>query len=50
MSVDIPVIDVCNPHQAKQVLEKHLDVGFFLPCKMVVYEEKILNILPLLIK
>ncbi|WP_040212868.1 DUF302 domain-containing protein [Clostridium polynesiense] len=33
------VLEVCNPHKAKEVLEKHLDVGYFLPCKVVVYED-----------
>lgn len=33
------ILEVCNPSQAKQVLEKHIEVGFFLPCKMVVYED-----------
>lgn len=34
------ILEVCNPHKAKEVLSKHLDVGYFLPCKLVVYEEK----------
>lgn len=33
------ILEVCNPHKAKEVLIKHLDVGYFLPCKLVVYEE-----------
>ena len=33
------ILEVCNPTQAKQVLEKHIEVGYFLPCKMVVYED-----------
>lgn len=33
------ILEVCNPSQAKQVLEKHIEVGYFLPCKMVVYED-----------
>jgi len=33
------ILEVCNPHKAKEVLSKHLDVGYFLPCKLVVYEE-----------
>lgn len=35
---DYVVLEVCNPLQAKSILEKNLDVGFFLPCKLVVYE------------
>jgi len=34
------ILEVCNPSQAKQVLEKNIEVGFFLPCKMVVYEDQ----------
>lgn len=33
------VLEVCNPKQAKEVLDKHIEVGYFLPCKMVVYED-----------
>lgn len=33
------ILEVCNPSQAKQVLEKHIEVGYFLPCKIVVYED-----------
>jgi len=34
------ILEVCNPSQAKQVLEKNIEVGYFLPCKMVVYEDQ----------
>ena len=33
------VLEVCNPKQAKEVLEANIEVGFFLACKMVVYED-----------
>jgi uncharacterized protein (DUF302 family) len=33
------ILEVCNPQKAKEVLTKHIDVGYFLPCKIVVYEE-----------
>lgn len=33
------ILEVCNPKQAKEVLERNIEVGFFLPCKMVVYED-----------
>ena len=33
------ILEVCNPKQAKEVLDKHLEVGYFLPCKIVVYEK-----------
>lgn len=34
------VLEVCNPKVAKQVLEHNPLVGYFLPCKIVVYEDK----------
>ncbi|OLN32787.1 DUF302 domain-containing protein [Desulfosporosinus metallidurans] len=34
------VLEVCNPKQAKEVLDRHIEVGYFLPCKMVVYEKE----------
>ena len=33
------ILEVCNPHKAKEVLTRHIDVGYFLPCKVIVYEE-----------
>lgn len=33
------VFEVCDPKQAKEVLETHIEVGYFLPCKVVVYEK-----------
>ncbi|ARU60320.1 hypothetical protein CBW65_04015 [Tumebacillus avium] len=33
------VLEVCNPVEAKRVLEQNLLVGYFLPCKIVIYEE-----------
>lgn len=33
------VLDVCNPKIAKNVLDKQIEVGYFLPCKVVVYEK-----------
>jgi uncharacterized protein (DUF302 family) len=33
------VLEVCNPKAAKEVLEQNHMVGYFLPCKMVVYED-----------
>lgn len=32
------ILEVCNPQKANEVLSKHIDMGYFLPCKMVVYE------------
>jgi len=34
---DFKVLEVCNPKAAKEVLEIELEAGYFLPCKMVVY-------------
>ena len=34
------VLEVCNPKQAKEVLEIQVEVGYFLPCKVVVYEKE----------
>ncbi len=33
------VLEVCNPKLAKEILDISQDVGYFLPCKVVVYEE-----------
>ena len=37
---DMPfrILEVCNPHEAKRVLTQNPMVGYFLPCKIVVYE------------
>ncbi len=34
------VLEVCNPVEAKLVLEQNALVGYFLPCKVVVYEDQ----------
>ncbi|KPU27205.1 hypothetical protein TR13x_06480 [Caloranaerobacter sp. TR13] len=34
------IFEVCNPKKAKEVLETYLEVGYFLPCKVVVYEKE----------
>lgn len=33
------ILEVCNPEEANRVLSEDLLVGYFLPCKIVVYEE-----------
>lgn len=33
------VLEVCNPVKAKEILDIQIEVGYFLPCKVVVYEE-----------
>lgn len=39
-STNFEVLEVCNPGPAKEVLEKNIEVGYFLPCKVVVYEKE----------
>src|SRR5699024_6424791 len=33
------VLEVCNPKEANDILEKNSLVGYFIPCKIVVYED-----------
>jgi len=33
------IFGVCNPHQAKKVLEANLEISTPLPCRISVYEE-----------
>lgn len=33
------VLEVCSPKEAQYMLTKNHMVGYFLPCKMVVYED-----------
>lgn len=39
-NTNFKVLEACNPPKAKKVLDAHLEAGFFLPCKMVVYENE----------
>lgn len=41
MDFDTPytVLEVCNPKEAQRVLYENLLVGYFLPCKIVIYED-----------
>jgi uncharacterized protein (DUF302 family) len=34
------VLEVCNPHEAQRILNENKMVGYFLPCKMVVYDDE----------
>ncbi len=34
------VLEVCNPHQAKKVLESDMAISNALPCRISVYEEQ----------
>lgn len=42
-NIDFPnnfkILEVCNPQKANEVLSNHIEVGYFLPCKVVVYEK-----------
>jgi uncharacterized protein (DUF302 family) len=33
------VVEVCNPHKAKAVLEENMSISTALPCRISVYEE-----------
>ncbi|PYZ93985.1 hypothetical protein CR194_00110 [Salipaludibacillus keqinensis] len=33
------ILEVCNPHDAKEILSMSKLAGYFLPCKVVVYED-----------
>jgi len=33
------IFEVCNPHQAKRVLETNLEISTALPCRISVYKE-----------
>ena len=33
------IFEVCNPHQAKKLLEANLEISTALPCRISVYEE-----------
>lgn len=37
--VPFKIFEVCNPHRAKEALEANILVGYFLPCKIVVFEK-----------
>lgn len=32
------MMDVCNPATASEILEKNIEMGYVLPCKVVIYE------------
>jgi uncharacterized protein (DUF302 family) len=33
------IFEVCNPHQAKRVLEANLEISTALPCRISLYQE-----------
>ena len=38
-SPECRIFEVCNPHQAKKVLEANLEISTALPCRISLYEE-----------
>ena len=36
---DCLIVEVCNPHQAKKVLEKNPEISTALPCRIAIYRE-----------
>lgn len=38
-SDDFIVLEVCNPKEAQNMLTQNKMVGYFLPCKIVVYDD-----------
>ncbi|MGY5149860.1 MAG: DUF302 domain-containing protein [Candidatus Nitrosopumilus sp. bin_68KS] len=41
------LMEVCNPHLAKQVLETNPDLGLLLPCTIAVYQKNNENFISL---
>jgi len=37
---EFKVLEVCNPMEAQKVLTENQMAGYFLPCKIVVYEDQ----------
>ena len=37
---DFLIFEVCNPKEAKEVLSENKLMGYFLPCKIVLYTEE----------
>lgn len=33
------ILEACNPSKAKKVLDAEIEAGYFLPCKMAVYDK-----------
>ena len=44
---DYKLMEVCNPHLAKQVLEANPDLGLLLPCTIAVYQKNNENFISL---
>ncbi|NMO98033.1 DUF302 domain-containing protein [Paenibacillus lemnae] len=39
LGMEYHILEVCNPVEAQKVLSENALVGYFLPCKIAVYEE-----------
>ena len=39
LAPEFHVLEVCNAARAKEALETNISVGYFLPCKMVVFSK-----------
>lgn len=37
LDAQVAILEACNPHLAKVVLTRQIDMGYFLPCRLVVY-------------
>lgn len=37
---DFKILEVCNPVKAHMILNDNIDMGFFLPCKIAVFEQE----------
>lgn len=33
------ILEACNPGKAKKVLDEEIEAGYFLPCKVAIYEK-----------
>ena len=42
------LLEVCNPSIASGILQENIEVGFILPCKVVVYEKEGVNYIGLI--
>ncbi|MGV8905286.1 MAG: DUF302 domain-containing protein [Acetobacterium sp.] len=38
-SKNLEIFEVCKPSRAKRVLEENIELGCFLPCKLLVFED-----------
>ena len=38
-NTNFKILEACNPFQAKKAFDANLEAGYFLPCKLAVYED-----------